>query len=193
MTRPFRWVGLGSVDVTDNDNGLGERRRQLAEETARIEESCMYSSQGQFECGKRWRSVNLWLGVPSALLAAISGATGLATTTGRLFAGIAALVAAGLGAVHTTINASQKMTQALGSANTYMEIQTAARQFRLIDLPNTEYDKARQVLLELTARRDETNKTSDAIPRFAYRRAKANILSGGQTHAVDSATEGNRG
>lgn len=163
-----------------------ERLRRLADESARIEESCMWSSQGQFEQAKRWRSVNLWLGVPASLLAALAGASALAATAGRIWAGIAALVAAGLSAIHTTINANQRMNQALSAANAYLEIQTAARQFRLIDLGTLEYEEARSTLQEITARRDEVNKTADAISRFAYRRAGKNIRSGGQSYSTDA-------
>lgn len=53
-------------------------------------------------------------------------------------------------------------------------------------------DDARNVLTELTARRDEQNKTTEPISCWAYRRAKKNIeKQGGQIYAADStATSG---
>jgi hypothetical protein len=146
----------------------------------------MYSAQIQFEQAKRWRTVNLGLGVPASVLAAVSGATALAATTGRIVAGVLALAAAGFGAMLTTMNSSHRMNQASAAANAYLEIQTAARQACQIDLPEWTLDEARSALAELTARRDEQNKTAEPPSRRSYRKGKANIESGGQTYAVDA-------
>ncbi|MFE2375281.1 hypothetical protein [Streptomyces sp. NPDC059398] len=41
------------------------------------------------------------------------------------------------------------------------------------------------MLAEITARRDEQNKTAEPPNRRAYKKARRNIDSGGQTYAVD--------
>jgi hypothetical protein len=163
----------------------GSRRQAIADELHRIEESCMYSAQIQFEQTKQWRAVNLGLGVPASVLAAVAGATALAATTGRIAAGIIALAAAGFGAVLTTVNAAHRMNTASSAANAYLEIQTAARQAREIDLPMWDLDEARAALGELTARRDEQNKTAEPPSRRSYKRAQKNIEDGGQSYAID--------
>jgi len=170
-----------------------ERRREAIRlELLRLEESAMYSSQGQFEQAKLWRGVNLGLGIPASVIAAISGATALAAEAGRITAGVMALIAAGFGAVLTTVNATHRMNQAAAAGSAYLEIQTAARQAREVDLPDMDVEDARNVLAELTARRDEQNKAAEPISRWAYRRAKKNIeKQGGQTYGADStATSG---
>lgn len=178
--------------VIDSDATTGSddepRRRAIGRELERLEESAKFSAQIQFEQAKRWRGVNLSLGLPASVLAAVSGATALAVTTGRIAAGVIALAAAAFGGVLTTVNAAPRMDRASAAANAYLEIQTAARQTRLIDLPYISMEEARAALAELTARRDEQNKTAEAPSRRAYRRGKKNIESGGQTYAVD--TEG---
>lgn len=161
------------------------RREAISKELHRIEESCQYSAQIQFEQTKQWRAVNLWLGLPASMLAAVAGATALADTAGRIAAGIIALIAAGFGAVLTTVNAAHRMNRASSAANAYLEIQTAARQARELDLPGWDLDEARAALGELTARRDEQNKTAEPPNKRAYRRAQKNIASGGQTYAID--------
>ncbi|MFD5497380.1 hypothetical protein ACFWH4_31950 [Streptomyces sp. NPDC127091] len=88
----------------------------------------------------------------------------------------------------TTINATQRMNQAAAAGNAYLEIQTAARQAREVDLPYSSIDEARQALAELTSRRDEQNKTAEPPNKRSYRRAQRNIDSGGQTYAVDETT-----
>lgn len=145
----------------------------------------MYSSQGQFEQAKQWRCVNLGVGAPTSILAAISGATVLSDTGKAVLGGILALAAAAGGAILTTLNASHRMNQAAAAANAYLEIQAAARQARLIDVPGQDLDEARAVLAELTARRDEQNKTAEVINARARRKAQANITAGGQAYEVD--------
>jgi hypothetical protein len=151
-----------------------------------VEESARHSAANQFAQGQQWRAVNLMLGLPASVLAAVAGATGLASTSGQLWAGIMALAAAAFGAVLTTVNASHKMTQATSAANAYLEIQTAARQARLIDLRYLDQDGARAVLTELTSRRDEQNKTAEPPNRWSRRKANKSLAEGGQTYAIDN-------
>lgn len=165
--------------------GEEERRSAIRDELQRLEESAMYSAQNQFEQAKQWRGVNLLLGVPASVLAALSGATALASTAGRLWAGILALAAAALGAVLTTVNASHRTNRAASAANAYLEIQTAARQARLLDLETGDLEDMRAVVQEITARRDEQNKTAEPPNRWARRRAQKNLREGSQLYAVD--------
>ncbi|WP_430336283.1 SLATT domain-containing protein [Rhodococcus sp. ACT016] len=173
-----------------DEAGFGDesRREAIRDEFNRLEESAKCSSQGQFEQAKQWRSVNLGLGAPTSLLAAISGATVLSDTGYAVLGGIFALMAAAGGAILTTLNASHRMNQAAAAANAYLEIQTAARQARLIDLPGQDLGESRAVLAELTARRDEQNKTAEIINRRAWKKAQSNINDGGQDYAVDGSS-----
>jgi hypothetical protein len=161
--------------------------RPIGDEARRLEEGAMYSAQGQFERAKFWRAVNLSLGVAAAILAAVAGVVGLASDSARILSGVLALIAAGMVSVLTTVNADRRHSQAAAAANAYLEIQTAARQLHAVDLPRLDYDTARTQLGELTARRDEINKTADITSRRAYRRAKANIERGGQDYDADKA------
>ncbi|QKZ22870.1 SLATT domain-containing protein [Streptomyces chartreusis] len=163
--------------------------QSIAKEASRIHQSAMESAQGQFEQAKLWRLINLLLGVPAAALAAVAGGTGLAGNTSAT-PGVLALVAAAFGATLTTVNASRRMTQAQSSASAYLQLQTAARQFLTIDLPNMQRDEAREALQGLTNSRDELNKTADPPGRVAYWLAQRNIKKGGQSYDVDSAENG---
>ncbi|MEW2403026.1 SLATT domain-containing protein [Streptomyces sp. NPDC046862] len=178
---------MDSQDTAGHD-GDTRRRRAIEAELRRIEESAMYSAQCQFEETKRWRAVHLLLGVPATLLAAIAGTTALVESTGRTAAGILALISSGLGAVLTTVNAPQRVAQASASANAYLEIQTASRQHREIDLDRWTADEAREALAALTARRDDQNAKAEVPSRRAYRKAQANLRSGTQRYAVDGET-----
>jgi hypothetical protein len=163
---------------------LSPELRTIAAEADRIHEAALYSAQGQFEQAKLWRLLNLVLGVPAAALAAVSGGTGLAGHGGAV-PGVLALIAAGFGATLTTVNASRRMTQAQASANAFLQLQTAARQFVTIDLADLSRDDARDALRNLTNSRDELNKTADPPSRYAYWLSQRNIDNGGQDYEAD--------
>lgn len=160
--------------------------RPIHYEARRLEESAMYSAQGQFERAKFWRGLNLSLGAAAALLAAVAGVVGLATDKTRILSGLLALIAAGIVSILTTVNADRRHSHAAAAANAYLAIQTTARQLAAVDLPHLDYDTARTQLAELTARRDEINKTADMPSRRAYRRAAANVSQGGQAYSIDN-------
>jgi hypothetical protein len=173
------------ADTTGSGTSQDTRRQAIEAELKRLEESAKDSAQSQFEQAKQWRGVNLGLGVPTSVFAAIAGAMVLAEQNLALFAGVMSLLAAAGGAILTTVNAAHRMNQASAAANAYLEIQTAARQARLIDLPGQDLDDAKATLDELTARRDEQNRTAEVPNRRAYRKGQKNIAAGGQTYEVD--------
>ena len=167
-------------------DGLPDELNPIANELDRLHESVVWSGQGQFEQMKLWRMGNIVLGMPAAVLAAISGGTGLAARSVTATPAILALIAAGFGAALTTLNPSRRTTQAQSAASAYLEIQTAMRQLLTVDLIHASREDAREQLDKLTARRDEVNRTADPFSTYAYWRAKRNIARGGQSYEVDS-------
>ncbi len=168
-----------------------EETQPIGEELHRIEEAAMFAAQAQFEQAKYWRAVNLALGVPAAVLAAVAGGTALASTAGRVAAGIIALVAAGLTAITTTLNAAQRTEQAQAAGNLYLALQSDARIARETDLPRQSFDEGRAALSDLRVRQDEINQSSALPARYAYWRAKKNVERGGQQYEIDKGASGN--
>jgi hypothetical protein len=162
-----------------------QAKAAIETELSNIEESAKWSSQGQFEQAKLWRATHLVVGVPAATLAAVAGATALASTASRVAAGIVALVAAGLSAVAASLDAAGRAEGAQTAGNRYLAVQTAARVARDIDLPRQDLDTARKTVGELLARHDEINAEAAVISKYAYRRAGRNIVAGGQTYATE--------
>jgi hypothetical protein len=74
---------------------MDTRLQAIAAELHRIEENARYSAQSQFEQAKYWRGINLAFGIPTSILAALAGGTGLASVNLRIFAAWLALAAAG--------------------------------------------------------------------------------------------------
>lgn len=167
--------------------GLRKDLQPVAVEVHRLHEAVKWSAQGQFEQMKLWRALNLLLGAPAAVLAAISGGTGLAADEVSATPAVLALIAAGFGAALTTLNPSRRVTQASAAANAYLELQTAFRQLLTITLPDMTKEEALEALAGLSDRRDEVNRTADPPSRYAYWLSKRNIGSGGQDYEADSA------
>jgi hypothetical protein len=196
----INWHGGAKMDAGTTSRGsvirpttlampsdLGKELEPVGQEILRIHESVLWSAQVQFEQMKLWRSVNLLLGIPGAVLAAIAGGTGLAARDATFVPGILALIAAGFGAALTTLNPSRRVAQSQSSANAFLEIQTEARQFLTLRLKGMDYDDALERLSDLTVRRDDINKTADPSSSYAYWRARRNIeMTGGQSYEVDS-------
>lgn len=157
----------------------------IVDELRRIEESAVHSAQTQFSSSKFWRGLNIVLGVPAAALAAIAGATGLADSTDSHAGAVVALIAAGLTAVMTTLNAAQRAEQSRVSANAYLALQGDARVLRTIDLPHLDSVEARRRLGELIDRRNAINDTAPVPGLLAYLFGRRNLTKGRQSYEVD--------
>ena len=157
----------------------------LDSELRRLEETATYSAQSQFEQAKIWRGTNLVIGGPAAVLAAVAGASGLASATNHTTAAILALISAGLGGVVTSLNAASRASRAHSAANTYLAVQTEARQLRQLDLPGLDTGSARETIRALTAKITETNAAADIPARVAYWLGRRNIAKRRQTYEVD--------
>lgn len=163
-----------------------DRKNAIGDELARIEESATVAAQTQFEQSKRWSRANLWLGISSSALAGVAGTLALAAPETTVVAGPLALVSAVLGVILTSLNANARTNAAASAGNAYLAIQSDSRQARLVDLDHEDLSEMRNRLAELTARRDEQNKTAEVPGARAYRRARTNLREGGQTYEVDA-------
>ncbi|SEP48492.1 hypothetical protein [Amycolatopsis saalfeldensis] len=74
-----------------------------------------------------WGRAYYVLGVPAVILAATAGATGLATTTGRVVAAIIALVSAGLTAAATFLNSGEQRKSSDRLSAAWQELADDAR------------------------------------------------------------------
>lgn len=161
----------------------------ILQEFDRIEESAMYSAQGQYEQGMRWKRLHYGLGVPAAGLAAVAGAATLASSASDVWTGVVTLLAAFATGAVTAINPMAKADEAVAAANQYLALQGDARRRGRIDAPNlSDPAEARQQLEELAIRQNEINASAPVIPNRAYQKAKKTIeTSGGQSYKTDAA------
>jgi hypothetical protein len=94
------------------DSGDGPRpspeRDDMITQLRELERHCKAEAVSAGRAAKRWKIVELCLGLPAAVLAGIAGIAGLADTAGRVPAGILALLAAGVSAAATYLKAGAR-------------------------------------------------------------------------------------
>ena len=159
--------------------------KNISAESERIREDCEYSSKSHFEAARRWGKVHLALGVPAALLSAIAGVTALSDYPE--YAAAIAFLVAGIAGGATFLNPEKRAASHHGAATQYLSLKNRARIFLTIELLQMDesLNDATEALRALTQTRDELNKVSPAIPRWAYLNAKVGIETGEAEHAVD--------
>lgn len=163
---------------------MSELTSKLAAEARRIEEDTEHSFKGHYNAAARWARYHLWIGLPSALLAAIAGAAAFKNQSE--VAGTLALVSTALTTVLTFLKPSERSELHKTAGGQYQALRNQARIFReiaLIDGITPADAKAR--LFELTKSRDELNQGSPAIARCDYKLAQQDIDSGRARYRVD--------
>ncbi len=144
----------------------------------------MYSARAHFEAAGRWNRAHLRIGVPMTLLAAVAGGSAIANNT--LVAAIVGVVVTALSALSVFLNPTDKAAQHHAAGTRFNEVRNLARVYREIELiaqdqQNTLVDR----LKSLGTQRDELNKASPQIPRWAFKLARRSIEAGEASYAVD--------
>lgn len=164
---------------------MSELISKLAEEAKRIEEDTEHSFKGHYNAAARWARYHLWIGLPSALLAAVAGAA--AFKDQPELAGALALISTALTTVLTFLKPSERSEMHKTVAGQYQALRNQARIFREIGLTDgIAPDEAKARLIELAHTRDELNQTSPAIARRDYELAKQDIDGGRTRYRADA-------
>jgi len=165
---------------------MSELISKLAAEAQRIEEDTEHSFKGHYNAAARWARYHLWIGLPSALLAAIAGAA--AFKDQPELAGALAFLSTALTTVLTFLKPSERAEMHKAVAGQYQALRNQARIFREIGLTDDlAADAAKARLFELAKTRDELNQSSPAIARRDYELAKKDIDGGRARYRVDEA------
>lgn len=160
-----------------------DNREEIRKEALRIEEDCAHSSKGHYNAAAFWKTVNYWIGIPTAILAAIG--SGSAFTEHHLWAGGIGLLTAALVAVATFLDPSQKNSSYRSAGDQFLALRNTTRTFRNIELLVTDSDAAQARIIDLGKRRDDLNSGSPQIPNGAFLKARKGIKEGESTHKID--------
>lgn len=165
---------------------------QIVREAQRVEEDSLYSAKGHFVAARYWRRFHFIIGVPTAILAAVAGASAFSKmSNGGTVAGVLAIIVTALTAVSTFLNPNEKATAHLNAGNRYNSLRNRARIFREIEVRAGEPEGALlKRLNEMAAQRDELNQNSPPIPWWAFKGAQSSITKGEAAYEVDHAPLG---
>ncbi|AKC83092.1 hypothetical protein IMCC26134_10450 [Verrucomicrobia bacterium IMCC26134] len=157
-------------------------------EASRIEEDATYSSCGHFEASKPWAHLNLWIGIPVTIAAAIGGVAALKElpTVASL---IAFAVAAGTGLM-TFLAPRERHSLHADCGNAYSALRNEVRMFRNIECrAGASIPDLYARLQDFSKRRNDLNASSPIIPERAFNKARAGLEEGQKTHRVDQNTK----
>lgn len=160
-------------------------KKAVTSELLRVEESVDHSAQSQFSSTKFWNGTHLILGVLAAGAAGLAGASILAELWGATATGVAALAAAGAGAVQTALNPSQRAERAHVAANSYLALQSEARVLRTVHLTDLSDADAGVQLDAIIAKQAEINMSAPVPSLAAYLAGRRNVRKGRTKYEVD--------
>ena len=173
--------------ITRKSHDMEDIKEKIINEAKRVEEDSLYSAKGHFEAANRWINVYFWIGIPTACLAAIAGASALSQFDyHNTIAGFLSIIVAAFTAITTFLNPNERATFHKNAGNMYNSLRNRARIFYQIECGGTKADEELiDRLRELTDLRDELNQNSPQIPRWAYEKAKRGIKAGEADYKVD--------
>lgn len=143
-------VGAPTVDA----NMDSRRRAAFIEEAECIKQIARYSSGEQRWQAASWRRWNTLLTGAAAGLAALAGASGLAASTNRTFAGVAALVAGVLSAVSAALGSGSRSKEYYDAASMNLKLANSARVFCRTIAPYLPIEQAAREFTSLCEERD---------------------------------------
>ena len=163
---------------------MSDLKTKLITEAFRIEEDTEHSAKGHYNAASRWGRYHLWIGLPSAVFAAIAGGT--AFNNMPELAGTLAILSTALTTILTFLKPSEHSENHKAVAGQYLSVRNPARIFREIEMESSDdmvFHKKR--LIELARNRDELNHASPAIARRDYELAKKDIDDGLSQYQID--------
>jgi hypothetical protein len=149
-------------------------RIKIVEEAKRIENDTSYSAKGHYEAAEYWTRFHLMIGIPTAILSAVAGASALAQFDNHsIIAGFLAIVVTTLTAVATFLNPNEKANSHQNVGNKYNALRNKVRVFCNIDssVESSAQELIKQ-LKELAKQRDELNQDSLPVSTWAYKKAQ---------------------
>ena len=167
---------------------VSKPKEELLKEAKRLEESTFYSSKGHFVASEIWSQFHLWIGIPTAVLAAVAATSAFANRD--MTAGVVSIVIAGLSALSTFLNPNEKAAAHFNAGNSYDALRDKIRIFWAIDCWQENSDKVlTERLKDLSEQKAKLNHSVPQIPSWAYRLAKRGIEAGEGSFQIDTGGE----
>lgn len=166
-------------------------RQALQDEASRLIEDCLHTGRNHHEAGRRWASVNTWLGVPTAMATTVlAGGAGISALLDQqpAITALLALSAAALSAAKGFLRPGESSEENSLKGNRFIALRNDARIFQQIDLRSGQsVDDHISRIKELRKRYSDLNEAPPlVIQRRDYLKARNSIESGESEYQVDA-------
>ena len=119
---------------TTKEKIISLAKEAIIKEGKRIEENCLYTAKGHFVVAQFWTKFHLRIGIPTVILAAITGASVLARFDNYyIITGISSIIVVMLTAITTFLNPKERANIHLTSGNNYDSLLSRALIFWPVD------------------------------------------------------------
>ena len=157
---------------------------EINTEAQRIVEDSLYSARSHFEASRVWGWLYTVLGLPIAIVSAISGISVISQDY-DLAMGLAFTVSI-LTAISSFLNVAKRQQDHKQYGSQYLALRNDAHLFSKVGIQTTKSLQGAATALEkLNETRNRLNDEAPDIPRWAYSMAKTNIERGEAEHESD--------
>lgn len=175
------------TEETASEKTVSIPKEEIIKEAKRIFENCLQTSKSHFVTARFWSNFHLWIGLPTVILAAVSGTIALAVFTHHnIIAGCISMLIVVLTAVTTFLNPKERANIHQTAGNNYDSLLSRVRIFWTVDCwrENPE-ELLADKLKDFAEQRDRLNRDCPQPPKWAYKIAKKGIEEGEADYIVD--------
>lgn len=151
---------------------MNDEQVKIGNEALRIEEDCTFSAKRHFNASSRWETYHYLVGLPSALLAGLSGIS--AFNDYPIMAGILAIFSTALTSILTFLKPSERSEHHKSIGNQYLSLRNKTRLFREFEMNYTSEALIEKVN-DLSNQRDELNSSALNTSNSDYIKAQKDI------------------
>lgn len=184
-------------------NNLPTQKEILAtviNEAKRIHEDALFALAGHTHEARWWDGVQLWLGIPTTVIAAITGVASLSSSpnnaatifgvNANIVIGVLSFVVAAASGLSTFLDPKGKASKNYEAANAYASLLHEVRVFYQIDcLRSNNIDELETMLKQLGTKLKEINDRTPIISARAAGRAERSMRYGTYRYEVDKLSD----
>ncbi|MBA5249072.1 MAG: SLATT domain-containing protein [Gammaproteobacteria bacterium] len=157
--------------------------KNIKKECLRIEEDAVYSAKGHYNASDFFKKVHYFIGIPMVFFSAWAGVD--VFNNNANYAGYLAFFTATLAALQTFISPDDKAVKHKNSGDEFNSLKNNTRMLREIEINILPEKKRLEKIRSLSNKRDELNKISLQIPKYAFKKAKKGIDEGQAEYLAD--------
>lgn len=170
--------------TTIQERVVSRPRHEVIKEAKRLHENCLMTSKSHFVEARFWQNLHLWIGIPTVILAGVTGTLAFAEV--KFLAGILSMVVVVFTSITTFLNPKEQGNSHLTAANNYDALMTKIRIFWSIDCWSEESDDLlTDRLRRFCEERDKLNRECPQPFTWCYKDAKKGIEEGETEYFID--------